>query len=895
MKKIVYGVTLLLLISTFQGLASHGSKEVTIGSEFSKILSTENMSGMGIPVKWIFNVYDWYQAVEVSFDNERIFCGGYNSGLLYCLQLENGQEIWRSDQVLGPIVAIDEAPNGKYLGVASEDGNVYLLNASNGYVLWNYTIQGGVMCSVVFSADSNFIYAGHASGTIVCLNIDGALIWEKSLYGQVYSLKSSKSGNFLIAGQGASSITSLNPLNGSINWNFHTDGTWSENKIRISFDDKLIVVASTDNNVYLLNATTGNKLWNYTLDGWVKSASISRDNTKVGAMSINAGVYCFNSANGRILWNTTFFGQEGYFMWPSMDTLEFSPSGRRIVIGGKNTVFILDVATGVALGQYFASGDICSMRISSDGRYVIIGTYYNGVHCIYSPWFVDDDGFSDFRTIQEAINVADSGDAIYVRSGTYYENIIVNKSVQLIGECKETTIIDGNYTGDVVLIVADNVTLSGFTIRNSQRSWAKRGVGLNGVKNCNLTENTIENNIFGIHLYSSYNNFLRNNNITNNEFNFVIDFSSLPVYVEQLINDIDSSNIIDGAPIYYWINKHNIEVPLDAGYVALINCTRVTARNLKLTKNGGFYVFFTSNSLISNNTFIGNIWGLLLLNSTDNEITTNNVTQNAASIGLVMSSNNTITQNNISYNGGSYAHTPGMYLESYIALLYSHNNTLSENNITNNTGGVYLDHANNNKLFHNNFMNNFVQVKCVDSNSVWDNDYPSGGNYWSDYTGVDVNNDGLGDTPYVIDENNIDRHPLVAPFRTFNVGAWNGTSYNVGMVTNSTVSSFQVDTDKKRISFNVSGVEGTIGFCRVAIPNIIAQDLWQGNYTVLLDGSPWPFINWTDNVNTYILINYTHSEHEVVIIPEFPSTLTLAIFMLITLIATTLWKTKRKR
>ena len=500
----------------------------------------------------------------------------------------------------------------------------------------------------------------------------------------------------------------------------------------------------------------------------------------------------------------------------------------------------------------------------------------------------------NYTSIQEAINYANIGDTIHVDSGIYYENIVINKTISLIGEDRRTTIIDGDYTADVVLIVADNVTLSGFTIRNSQRSWAKRGVGLNGVKNCNLTENIIENNIFGIHLYSSYNNFLRNNNITNNEFNFVIDFSSLPVYVEQLINDIDSSNIIDGAPIYFWINKHNIEVPLDAGYVALINCTRVTARNLKLTKNGGFYVFFTSNSLISNNTFIGNIWGLLLLNSTDNEITMNNVTQNAASIGLVMSSNNTITQNNISYNGGSYAHTPGMYFESYITLLYSHNNTLSENNITSNTGGVYLDHANNNKLFHNNFLNNFVQVKCVDSNSVWDNDYPSGGNYWGDYTGVDVNNDCLGDTPYVIDENNTDRHPLMAPFRTFNVGAWNGTSYNVGMVTNSTVSSFQVDTDKKRISFNVSGVEGTIGFCRVAIPNIIAQDLWQGNYTVLLDGSPWPFINWTDNINTYILINYTHSEHDVVIIPEFPSTLTLAIFTLTTSIATTLWKTKRK-
>ncbi len=46
---------------------------------------------------------------------------------------------------------------------------------------------------------------------------------------------------------------------------------------------------------------------------------------------------------------------------------------------------------------------------------------------------------------------------------------------------------------------------------------------------------------------------------------------------------------------------------------------------------------------------------------------------------------------------------------------------------------------------------------------MWDDGYPSGGNYWSDYKGVDANGDGIGDTPHVIDEYNKDRYPLMAP------------------------------------------------------------------------------------------------------------------------------------
>jgi parallel beta-helix repeat protein len=366
--------------------------------------------------------------------------------------------------------------------------------------------------------------------------------------------------------------------------------------------------------------------------------------------------------------------------------------------------------------------------------------------------------------------------------------------------------------------------------------------------------------------------------------------------MEQLINDVDSSNTVDGEPIYYWINKHDVEVPPDAGYVALINCTRIIVRNLKLTKNDGMTIAYTSDSLVTNNSFTGNIVGIGLLNSSNNKLEKNYVAQNlAGSIGLMMSSGNTIIGNNISCNGGIHEHVcfPG-----YIVMLFSNNNTLHDNDVSNNWGGIYLSISDNNRIYHNNFINNsysiYPQAKCENSKDIWDDGYPSGGNYWSDYLGVDTDKDGLGDTPYVIDANNTDKYPLMAPFGTFNVGVWNGVSYGVDVVSNSSVSNMLINIDEKTVSFNVTGVEGTVGFCRVTIPNVIVQELWQGNYTVLLNGEPWSFKNWTDLVNTYIYINYTHSEHEIVIIPEFPSITTLQFLMLTTLITTILLKKKRK-
>ena len=115
----------------------------------------------------------------------------------------------------------------------------------------------------------------------------------------------------------------------------------------------------------------------------------------------------------------------------------------------------------------------------------------------------------DYPTIQKAINNAYEGDAIFVRSGKYYENLSVNKTVSLVGENKYDTIIDGNFTGTVIGITANNVNVTNFTIRNG-KYWGD-GIRLDHSRRCTINNNIITDNLDGIELTESSNNTIADN------------------------------------------------------------------------------------------------------------------------------------------------------------------------------------------------------------------------------------------------------------------------------------------------------------------------------------------------------------------------------------------------
>jgi len=256
----------------------------------------------------------------------------------------------------------------------------------------------------------------------------------------------------------------------------------------------------------------------------------------------------------------------------------------------------------------------------------------------------------------------------------------------------------------------------------------------------------------------------------------------------HFVHSIDVSNLVDGKPVYYLLDQKDLVInPAthpQVGYLGLINCANVTVESLTLTNNGQVLLLVnTNNSRITNNRIANNYYAVELWYSSNNNISGNTLTANEWwSIMVRGSVNNRIFENNISANfpgGIQLGQSSNNYFSgnnitnNYIGLSISssYNNSISRNDITDNYFGVILSSSSDNKFYHNNFINNTQQVDFSTPAyaNFWDDGYPSGGNYWSDYEerypdAQELAGSGIWDTQYAIDENNQDNYPLMNPW-----------------------------------------------------------------------------------------------------------------------------------
>jgi len=378
-------------------------------------------------------------------------------------------------------------------------------------------------------------------------------------------------------------------------------------------------------------------------------------------------------------------------------------------------------------------------------------------------------GYDRFDRIQYGINEVNESGTVYVYYGIYYENVVINKTINIFGEGMDNVVVDGE-ENDTIFINATGVHMSNFTLRGSLCHGMRIEGNHNVIDTCHICD--IEGSCWGlpcgIWLLSPYNT-IHDCIISDNNCSGII--------ISSYNNTISSCNISN--------NTDGIYLGFGSASNNTIICNRITTN-----ANDGIFLGSSSNyTTITENTIDANTLGIDLITSSSNTITGNTIT-NSTSEGIsIGNSCNNIIRGDIIKNNNycgiflvghiledySYTHNNtimgnlitnnacGVYLFSETTFFSCNNNNIRENTITNNGDGIWLSsNSDNNKFYHNNF-NNLYNAYDFGIN-MWDNDYPSGGNYWSNYTGIDTNSDGIGETPYNISGGvNQDRYPFVNP------------------------------------------------------------------------------------------------------------------------------------
>ena len=453
--------------------------------------------------------------------------------------------------------------------------------------------------------------------------------------------------------------------------------------------------------------------------------------------------------------------------------------------------------------------------------------------------YVDDNAASGWygqfhvHTIQEGINNASAGDTVHIWIGNYTENVVVNKSVTIIGNSSAWCHIQAaDNSTHVFYISVDNVNISGVNISGTTGIY-KAGIYTSGddtyVYNCTLYGNSC-----GIYLQDSDRSKIISNTISRNSGSGVYLWGSSN---NNMTNNTVNDNGNYGFRLYQGSNANFI------------------GQNTVTSHGYGIDILTNShNNICENNTVTSNNYGIQLhINAYENIVCNNTITSGSGpyNYGIVLSDsthNNTVRNNSISDN-----QRDGIRLT-----FSSDNNTITNNSIQDNSNiGLYISASNNNTIYNNCLKDNRNGNAWDNGSNQWNTSKTAGlnfiggpflgGNYWGSYSGTDTDGDGLGNTNYSIGGgSNVDQYPLIYNLIvddnfTSSTPGWNTTHF---------------DTIQKGVG-NATSLRNTVY-------------VWDGTYTenvtvnkavsIIGNGSAWCHVQTNDNTSNvfYVTSDYVN-------------------------------------